>query len=161
MAPRARSAAASAVAFGVILALGACGTKVEETVVPLAVDEASDAVFGEPEASYTVRGIIEQLPQAPVRDLKIQHEPIPDFRGSNGQVFVNADGVPGMKAMTMDFPLVVDGVDLSGFTTGDIVEFTFELRWRPQGGAVYRITRMTKLPADTVLNFDNPPAVAP
>lgn len=148
-------------ALAVVVALCGCGSEPTDTATP--TNPAADEAFGTPEAAYTVRGIVRQLPEPPLRDLRIEHEPIPTFRGSDGNVYVNKDGVPGMKAMAMDFPLVVDGVDLSTISVGDVVEFTFELRWRPptQGGAAYRVTKITRLDiAADALNFANPPAAS-
>jgi Cu/Ag efflux protein CusF len=74
-----------------------------------------------PVQSYTVNGVIRQLPEAPGNELMIEHEAIADF--------VNAAGdTVGMHAMTMGFP-VDEGVDLEGFAPGDSIRFRFEVRW--------------------------------
>jgi Cu/Ag efflux protein CusF len=94
---------------------------------------------------YTVRGVVEKLPQAsgPERDLYVHHAPIPDFRDERGAVV-------GMMSMTMPFPLSSE-VPLAGIAPGDAVEFTFTVRWKPRSG--YEITRIRKLPAGTVIDF--------
>ncbi len=97
-----------------------------------------------PEAVYTVRAKIAGLPAAdkPGSSLQLQHEPIDNF--------VRQDGTLGMDSMTMPFPLA-KGVSLDGFTVGDIVEVTFEVRWKSQPR--FQTTRLVKLPADTVLRI--------
>ncbi len=95
---------------------------------------------------YTVRGVVEKLPQSdgPDRSLYIHHEPIPGYRDENGATV-------GMMAMTMPFP-VAPGVSLDGIAPGDPVEFTFAVTWKPKSG--YEITAIHELPPDTVIDFD-------
>ncbi|VAX40290.1 hypothetical protein MNBD_PLANCTO03-1877, partial [hydrothermal vent metagenome] len=62
-------------------------------------------------------------------------------------------GVKGMMSMTMGFP-IAEGVSLEGIAPGDIVEFTFVTTWGEQY-PTYEVTAITKLPADTELNFGN------
>ena len=78
--------------LGILLACGGGGDAASED------DTAADA--------YTVRGIIEKLPQTEGHDksLYIRHAPIPDYRNERGETV-------GMQAMTMPFPLA-DGVSL-------------------------------------------------
>lgn len=101
-----------------------------------------------PDAVYTVRGRIEQLPEpgAARSTIQIFHEPIPSF--------VRPDGTLGMNAMAMPFP-VAPGLSLDGFTVGDIVEFTWE--HRKTGSPRYQMTAIRKLPADTVLDLERRP----
>jgi hypothetical protein len=77
--------------------------------------------------TYTVPGTIAALPvRGDVRQpLKIHHEVIPHFVGRDGAVI-------GMAEMSMPFPDVAPGVDLSTLTIGQRVEFTFEVRWRSE-----------------------------
>lgn len=98
-----------------------------------------------PDQTYTLRGKIETLPQKgkPMSELTIHHEPLPAFRDINGNVV-------GMTAMVMPFT-PTKTIDLTPFSPGDIVEFTFEVRWKSLPYS--RLTRMTKLPSDTQLNF--------
>jgi Cu/Ag efflux protein CusF len=87
---------------------------------------------GGPVQSYDVHGVVAQLPAGPGKEFMIQHDPIPDF--------VNAEGdTVGMNAMTMGFPPAED-LDLSGFTVGDSIRFTFEVRWGQPGPL--RLTRI-------------------
>jgi Cu/Ag efflux protein CusF len=99
-----------------------------------------------PAQAYTVRGRITDLPDPahPASGLQIQHEEIKDF--------LRKDGTRGMASMTMDFP-VAPGVSLEGLSANDPVEFTFEVDW-PR----YQVTSITRLPPETVLEFDAPPA---
>lgn len=98
-----------------------------------------------PDQTYTLRGKIETLPQTgkPMSELTIHHEPLPTFRDVNGTVV-------GMSAMVMPFT-PTKALDLSVFAPGDVVEFTFEVRWKSLPYS--RLTRMTKLASDTQLNF--------
>ena len=137
----------------------ACENK--EAATP-AIDLTDPANYTEGQ-SYTVRGEITQLPEAgpPPKELKIRHEHIPDFIGKSGEVFVNTDGTPGMRAMNMGFPYLATNVALNDFATGDKVEFEFLVRWETdQSGdrtPTWRIGAMTKLPADTEISYDNKP----
>lgn len=99
-------------------------------------------------ATYTVRGKVESLPASASDDIVIQHEPIADFKDKDAKIV-------GMGSMSMPFPLA-EGVKTDGLAPGDIVEFEFVVWWNP---VAYRVTRITKLPADTKLSFG--PAVAP
>ena len=94
---------------------------------------------------YTVRGRVESLPSADGRrDLRVSHEAIPDFVNRRG------DQV-GMKAMTMEFGPMAEGVSAAGLTAGQPVEVTFEMNWanRP----AMKVTRISPLPADTALEL--------
>ncbi len=123
------AAGAGVLAVAVSAALGGCSRK-----APVSVAEV-----------YTVRGVVEKLPQAegPDRDLYIHHAPIPDFRDEHGTVV-------GMRSMTMPFP-VADGVSLAGIAPGDPVEFTFAISWKQPAG--YQVIRIRRLPAGTVVDF--------
>ncbi len=122
-------AVAGALAVAVSAASGGCGRK-----VPVSVADV-----------YTVRGVVEKLPQAggPDRDLYIHHAPIPGFRDEHGKVV-------GMRSMTMPFP-VADRVSLAGIAPGDPVEFTFAITWKAPAG--YQVMRIHKLPAGTTVDF--------
>ena len=99
-----------------------------------------------PDDVYTVRGVVERLPQAggPDSGLYIHHAAIPDFRDEHGKVV-------GMMSMTMPFPVAV-GVSLAGIAPGDAVQFTFAVAWKQPVG--YQVTRIEKLPPGTVVDFD-------
>lgn len=96
--------------------------------------------------TYTVRGRIVQLPEpgSPASELLIHHEAIDDFK--------YGDGSPApMASMTMPFP-PAPGVLLGGFAVDDVVAFSFDVQWEPSPGM--SLTAVRKLPADTVLDFD-------
>ena len=97
---------------------------------------------------YTVRGVVEKLPQAdgPDKSLYVRHQAIAVYKDRSGNVV-------GMESMTMPFP-VGPTVSLDGIAPGDPVEFTFEMVWEPQGR--YQITALHELPADTQIEFDMP-----
>jgi hypothetical protein len=125
------------IAAGVCLAAGAialpgCPREGSKTPTP-------------PEAVYTVRGKIEALPEAakPASEFRVYHEPIDNFVGADGKVV-------GMGTMTMPFPLA-KGVSLEGLSVGDIVEVTFEVRWKSHPRT--QTTKVVKLPAGTELHF--------
>jgi hypothetical protein len=89
--------------------------------------------------TYTdLPGTIKVLPNParPIDDFAIAHEHIPEFRGEDGEIFINSDGTPGMKAMTMPFNLA-PGISIEGFNVGDRVRFGFEVDW--DGDPRYRI----------------------
>jgi Cu/Ag efflux protein CusF len=73
----------------------------------------------------------------------VYHEPIDNFVGADGKVV-------GMGTMTMPFPLA-KGVSLEGLSVGDIVEVTFEVRWKSHPRT--QTTKVVKLPAGTELHF--------
>ncbi len=111
--------------------------------------------------SYTVRGRIRMMPDPgnPMAEFQIRHEHIPTYIGWDGALHVNADGVPGMKSMTMPFP-VEDPSLLTGFEAGDIIEFTFITDLDEHR---FWISSMTQLDDDTELDFSVkiPPAQNP
>jgi len=95
--------------------------------------------------TYTVRGRVESLPSADGRrDLRVSHEAIADFVNRRGEQV-------GMKAMTMEFGPMAEGVSATGLAEGQPVEITFEMNWanRP----AMRVTRITPLPADATLEL--------
>jgi len=97
------------------------------------------------ENAYTVRGRIVSLPD-PVdttKSLAIQHEAIPDYRDPSGERV-------GMESMPMPFT-PAKGLSLQGLHEGDPVEFVWEVRWAPPPFS--RVSRITRLPAGTPLNF--------
>jgi hypothetical protein len=97
---------------------------------------------GTPAATYTARGKIASLPTAS-SDMYLQHEAIPTFKDKDGKVV-------GMGTMTMPFPLA-KGVTTDGLAVGDGVEFEFSVWWQPR--VSYEVTRITKLPPGTTLDF--------
>jgi len=141
-----------AAALGVtgVVALSACSRQ-QET----ASSEGAYAAVKSPAEVYTVRGIVRALPigEDPRASLRIHHEHIPDFKGKDGKVFMNGDGVPGMKAMEMPFDTLGPNVVLDSIAVGDKIEFDLAIAREPRTS--FAITRITKLPADTVISFDN------
>lgn len=106
-----------------------------------------DAIESTVDRYEGIKGRITAVPiedSPTVRDLRIHHENMPNFKGKTGKL--------GMNAMTMPFPLG-EGVTLDGFAIGDAVEFDFEVDW--EASPPYWVTAMRKLPADTKLEFEN------
>jgi Cu/Ag efflux protein CusF len=99
-----------------------------------------------PDATYTTRGQVIELPAAAGGDLTLHHETVADFRARDGKT-------THMDSMSMPFA-VAPNVSLDGIATGDKVDVTFEVRW--EGGPPLRITRLEELPADTALVFGGP-----
>ena len=113
------------------LVLAACGTPEEPPA---------------PADSYQTRGLVRQLPSPdrPGSELYVHHEAIPDFKDAEGNVV-------GMESMAMPFP-VADPAMLADLAAGDKIDFTFEMRW--EGDKPLTITRLAKLPPETVLDFE-------
>lgn len=134
---------------GVIFVLGACAGD-----TPPASDTEADAqADAEPEEpapppepeTYTVRGEIVDLPdpEDPTSGFFVYHEAIDTFRGMDGKVV-------GMSSMTMPFAIDED-LDLEGLQRGDKVEFDLHVDW--DGDPATLVTRVEKLPPDTILEF--------
>jgi hypothetical protein len=98
-----------------------------------------------PEQVYTVRGRVVALPDPakPGGGLQIRHEPIPEYVNHKGER-------KGMGSMTMPF-VPTRELDLSGLAPGDVVEFTWEVRWAKP--PLSRVVAIRKLPPETTLNF--------
>lgn len=101
---------------------------------------------GPPQAQYTVRGKIAQVPVPgrPQTEFQVHHEAIDNFADAEGKVV-------GMGAMVMGFPLG-PGVTLDGLAVGDMVELTFPVWWK-DGAPDYFVTAIRKLPPETTLEF--------
>lgn len=107
----------------------------------------------EPDAHYTTRAVIEQLPskENPLAEFVAHHEPIDDFKAFNGTM--------GMDSMSMPFPLN-KSVSLDGLAIGDKVEIEFVV-WSTPGHRGFEARRITKLPAETELRFGKARPVPP
>jgi hypothetical protein len=98
---------------------------------------------------YTVRAEVIRLPEAgaPLRELVLRHEAIPDFVGQEGRVV-------GMEAMVMPLE-VARALPLEGVRVGDKVEIVLEVDWsRPS----YRVVHLSLLPVSTVLDLGHGPS---
>jgi hypothetical protein len=98
---------------------------------------------------YTVRAEVVRLPEsgAPLRELVLRHEAIPDFVGQEGRVV-------GMEAMVMPLE-VARTLPLDGVRAGDKVEIVLEVDWaRPS----YRVVQLRPLPSSTVLDLGRSPS---
>ena len=71
---------------------------------------------------YVVRGQVEQLPDpADARkEFLVRHEEIPEFKGPDGKL--------GMEAMVMPFPLA-EGFKAEGLSVGAKIELTFTVQF--------------------------------
>ncbi|MFO7652748.1 MAG: copper-binding protein [Candidatus Krumholzibacteriia bacterium] len=149
---RARAVAVIAgVVLPLALILAACGGEGEDDRATMQADahdtgdaRVTDHGDGPMTEVYTVRGIVERLPEeGGDRSVYIRHQAIPEYRDDTGEVV-------GMDSMTMPFP-VADSVSLDGLEPGDPVEFTFEVSYQPSR---YEITAIEELPAGTEVRFE-------
>ncbi|MEM7756289.1 MAG: copper-binding protein [Planctomycetota bacterium] len=134
----------SAACIGAAVVLSACGESGTQA-----------APFPEPEQVYSdVRGRVTFLPDGRPTSmpLSIKHEAIPEFVGSDGSVYVNRDGTPGMKAMEMPFPEMAPGVTLDDLEVGEPVLFEFAVAWE-NASPRYWVTAIEALPMDTELDL--------
>ena len=93
--------------------------------------------LGPADQQYTLDGRIERLPTDRTPIIHIRHDDIPGFVDKNGQIV-------GMRAMSMPFDIAPD-VDLTGLAPGDLVTFTFEVRWHESPNTlVTRLARRTQ-----------------
>ena len=95
------------------------------------------------EHTFVTKGRVEGLPARGAIYFSIHHEEIPDF--------VYPDGTLGMKEMIMEMPVFAPGVSLEGLDVGDVVEMTFEMRYRSEPQMI--VVGLRKLPADTPLKL--------
>jgi Cu/Ag efflux protein CusF len=102
-----------------------------------AEDEIEEVVAPPKIHTYSVKGVIKQLPNQAGKQspMLIKHEAIPTYVGAEGEVV-------GMQAMTMPF-FVADGLDLSSVKAGDCVEFKFESWWGEKPGD--KVTEIKKV----------------
>lgn len=104
-----------------------------------------DGVPAEPDQTYELRGQVQQLPEGRRHEIFIHHEAVPEFVSSEGEVV-------GMESMTMPFqPAEPDLV--KELEVGDKIAFDLEVRW--EGPQPLIIRRLRKLPAETILDFEN------
>lgn len=97
--------------------------------------------------TYTTRGIVINLPgDMAYEELMVHHEAIPDYVSLSGSI--------GMDSMTMPFPLK-DISLLDGISIGDKIEITYGETLEPKFKS--GVISITKLPAETELNFDKLP----
>ncbi|MGH7243216.1 MAG: hypothetical protein ACREJD_07355 [Phycisphaerales bacterium] len=139
---------------------------VQETPKPAEPSPVSPAVPApvptpEPaKPTYTVRAEIDTLPGIASSVLRLHHERIPTFASRDGKIGNDSQGKPGMKPMTMSFAKG-PGVSYEGLKQGDKVEVVVEVNWEaaiPDDRLV--ITKLTKLPAESKLNFEGQPSIS-
>ena len=104
-----------------------------------------------------MRGRVVQLPDPtrPASDFKVYHEPIPSWKRTTTSPV-------GMNAMQMRFPPASPEV-IEGVEVGDVVEIVFRVSYDREDGALtgWKAVRVTKLPEDTALTFEQAPATTP
>ncbi|MFN7940885.1 MAG: copper-binding protein [Thermoanaerobaculia bacterium] len=95
-----------------------------------------------------MRGRLER-PVDPDRTLWIRHESVPEFRDERGEKV-------GMESMLMPFT-PADDLNLAGLAAGDKIAFTLAVSWTAVRRPI-QILAWSRLPADTQLEFERPPA---
>lgn len=116
-----------------------------------ATDQTESAAA--PDVYTDILGIVASLDDGmPASEFKIHHEHIPGFKTRTGEVNVTPDGIPGMKAMVMPFP-VAESVDLSGIEVGDKVRFSFVVNWG--GSPPWQLTAIEEIDPSTEISFEN------
>ena len=115
-------------------------------VVGACAKGAEDAPTGPPDATYSTRGQVMELPQVAGGEMSVHHEAVPDFR--------DQDGKPShMDSMSMPFAVAKE-VSLAGIAPGDKVAMTFEVRWETQ--PTLRVIKLEELPESTALDLAGP-----
>lgn len=112
--------------------------------------EPAASAPAKPDQVYSVRAKIDELPQPgrPQSEFRLHHEAIDQFVDGSGKVV-------GMSSMVMGFALD-QTVSTAGLAVGDIVQIEFAVWWKgapPLRYPDYKVTKLTKLPADTPLEF--------
>lgn len=113
------------------LAASACGHSRSDS--PAATVKAGD--------HYSARGKVTALPTSASREIEIHHERLATFKTEDGKL-------SPMMSMPMPFG-VSDAVSVDGLAVGDVVQFSFDVRWT--GSPALMLTQIAKLPADTKL----------
>lgn len=116
-------------------------------VLLAACESKQPAATTPPDQSYTIRARVTALPAPPKQALRLHHEAIPTFVGSDGKV-------EGMEEMEMEFPFLAPGASLRGIALNDAVEATMEIRWKSEPR--FLLTAIHKLPPGTRLNIGGP-----
>jgi len=129
--------------------LSGCSKKAEKSA------ESSFNAVAAPTEVYVVKGVVTALPIGadPRATLRIHHEAIPDFKDKDGKVHENPDGTPGMKSMEMPFDTLGPNVHLDGIKVGDKIEFELAIAREPRTS--FAITRITKLPDSTAIDYSD------
>lgn len=99
-----------------------------------------------PDATYTVRGQVLEVPRQAGGELTVHHEAVPDFRDRQGKP-------SSMDSMAMPFSVARE-VSLAAVAPGDKVELTFEVRW--EGAPTLQVVKLTELPESTQLELGGP-----
>lgn len=97
--------------------------------------------------TYDIRGEIVELPdpEDPLSGFYVRHEAIDEWVSMEGEI-------DPMDSMTMPFPLA-DDLSLEGIAAGDKVLFTLRVAY--DDDPTFQVTRIEKLPDDTVLELRN------
>jgi hypothetical protein len=109
-----------------------------------ACDRKQPGATTPPDQTYTIRAQVTALPDPPRQALRLHHEAIPTFVGSDGKV-------EGMEEMEMEFPFLAPSASLEGIAVNEPIEATMEIRWKAEPR--FLLTSIHKLPSGTKLNI--------
>lgn len=112
-----------------------------------ACDRKQPAAITPADQTYTIRAQVTALPDPPKQALRLHHEAIPTFVGSDGKV-------EGMEEMEMEFPFLAPSASLKGIAVNDLIEATMEIRWKSEPR--FRLTSIRKLSPGTRLSISPP-----
>lgn len=116
-------------------------------VLVAACDRKRPAPGTPPDQTYTIRAQVTALPDPPKHALRLHHEAIPGFIGSDGKV-------EGMEEMEMEFPFLAPSASLTGIAVNDLIEATMEIRWKAEPR--FLLTTIHKLPPGTRITIGQP-----
>ena len=97
--------------------------------------------------TYTLRGVVLELPAAADGSLTLRHEALPEFVDHMGNQV-------GMDSMAMPFPLARD-VALEGVAEGDPIAITLVVDWEAEQPIL--VTNVRELPPSTELELGKTP----
>jgi hypothetical protein len=112
-----------------------------------ACDRKQPAAIAPADQTYTIRAQVTALPDPPKQALRLHHEAIPTFVGSDGKV-------EGMEEMEMEFPFLAPSASLKGIAVNDLIEATMEIRWKSEPR--FQLTSIRKLSPGTHLSISPP-----
>lgn len=126
-----------------VLSLAACQPSADPSASASGSTSGTPAAAPQAAREYLVKGLVNGV-AADGREIRIHHEPVPEFVGIDGQA-------EPMDAMIMPFP-VSDKALVAGLAPGDRVSFTFRVDW--EGQRPLDVIRIEKLPPETRLSFE-------
>jgi len=160
-----RLIALAGLSLSTITLLTGCSDSAEPSTDTAQVDDHSGHDHGDTDttaddsasdAPHVYSDLLGEITKMPVEgdvstSLKIHHQHIPNFKGSDGEILVNSKGISGMMSMDMPFP-PADGLSLDGFAIDDKIKFTFKVVWADKVPS-WEVTKIEKLDPSTEIDF--------